>query len=125
MAISSLKIIKLQSLFYTNTDDKEKGNGIAESYYWGNMKICGNTGWAKDIRFPEYVQNEGQMFEVDIAAEKCSDMRYNIITETDDIWDVTIYIYAWYGDGTKKRTGGATLLFGGKHRMESIPFITC
>jgi len=123
MAIPSLKIIKLQSFFYTNTDDKEKGNGIAESYYWGNIKICGNSGWAKDVRFPEYVQNEGQMFEVDIAAEKCPDMRYNIITETADVWDVTIYTFAWFSDGTKKRVAGASLLFGGKHRVENIYFL--
>lgn len=124
MAIQELKIIKLQSFFYTNSDDKEKGNGIAESYYWGNTKICGNKGWAKDIRFPEYVQNEGQKFEVDIAAEKGCDMRYNIITETDDVWDVTIYTFAWYSDGTKKRVGGASFLFGGKNRMENIYFVT-
>lgn len=123
MAIQELKIIKLQSLFYTNTDDKEKGNGIAESYYWGNTKICGNTGWAKDIRFPENVQNSGQMFEVDITAEKGRDMRYNMITETDDVWDVTIYTFAWYSDGTKKRVGGASFLFGGKNRMENIYFV--
>lgn len=123
MAIPGLRIIKLQSLFYTNTDDKEKGNGLAESYYWGNMKICGNTGWARDIRFPEYVQNEGQMFEVDIAAEKCPHMRYNIITETADIWDVTIYTFAWFSNGTKKKVCGASLLFGGKHRVENIYFI--
>lgn len=123
MAIPRLKIIKLQSFFYTNTDDKEKGNGIAESYYWGNMKICGNTGWARDIRFPEYVQNEGQMFEVDVDAEKCPDMIYNIRTETADVWDVTIYTFAWFSDGTKKKVGAASFLFGGKHRVENIYFI--
>lgn len=123
MANPRLKIIKLQSLFYTNSDDKEKGNGIAESYYWGNVKLCGNTGWAKDIRFPEFVQNKGQMFEVDIAAEKCSDMRYHLMTETSDVWDVTIHTYAWFSDGTKKRVAGASLLFGGNHRVENIYFV--
>jgi len=122
MAKPGLRIIKLQSFFYTNTDDKEKGNGISESYYWGNMKICGNSGWARDIRFPEYVQNEGQMFEVDVAAEKGPYMRYNIITETDDVWDVTIYTFAWFSDGTKKQVGGANFMFGGKHRVENIYF---
>lgn len=120
-----LRIIKLQSSFYTNTSDKEKRNGLAESYYWGNVKICGNKGWARDVRFPEYVQHEGQLFEVEIAAEKCSDMKYSLITETDDAWDVTIYTYAWYSDGTKKRVASASLVFGRNQRVGNIPFINC
>ena len=125
MAIKGLKIIKLQSFFYTNTDDKEKGNGISESYYWRNLKICGNTSWARNVRFPEYVQNEGQMFEVKIKSEKCGDMKYMMITETDDIWDVTVYTFAWYSDGVKRKVGAANLLFGGKDRMKRIYFMTC
>lgn len=29
----ALKIIKLQAFFYTNNDDKDMGDGIAEAYY--------------------------------------------------------------------------------------------
>ena len=123
--MSGLRIIKLQAFFYTDSDDKEKGNGIAETYYWGNTKICSNTGWARDIRFPEYRQGEGQMFEVDVAAEKCTDMKYQIITETNDRWIVTVHVYAWYNDGLKKRVAAASLEFGGKQRMNAFFFMNC
>ena len=120
-----LRIVKVQSFFYTNRDDKDKGDGIAESYYVGNTKICGNKGWARDVRFPEFRQNEGQVFEIDIPAERCSQMRYNMIMETDDGWDVTVHTYAWYSDGSKKRVGAASLIFGGDHRVENVYFLNC
>jgi len=123
--MSSLRIIKLQAFFYTNIDDKDKGDGIAENYYWGNTGICGNTGWARDLKFPEFRQNVGQMFDVDVPAERCSNMKYKMIMETSDGWDVTVHIYAWYSDGSKKRVGSATLEFGGKIREHTIPFLTC
>jgi len=124
--MAGLRIIKLQAFFYTDSDDKDKGDGIAETFYWRNTRICGNKGWARDIRFLEFRQNLGQMFDVDIAAEKCSDMKYQMIMETEDKWDVTVHVYAWYSDGTKKRVvSTATIEFGGKKREETIPFITC
>jgi hypothetical protein len=123
--MSGLKIIKLQAYFYTDSDDKDAGDGIAETYYWGNTKICGNTGWARDIRYLEFQQNLGQMFEVDIAAEKCSDMKYQMVMETDDRWDVTVHVYAWFSDGTKKRVVSiGPIEFGGKNREETLYF-TC
>ena len=124
--MAGLRIIKLQAFFYTDSDDKDKGDGIAETYYWRNAKICGNTGWARDIRFLEFRQNLGQMFNVDIAAEKCSDMKYQMVMETEDKWDVTVHVYAWYSDGMKKRVvSTSTIEFGGKKREETIHFITC
>ena len=118
-----LRITKLQAFFYTDSDDKDKGDGIAESYYWGNTKICGNTGWARDIRFLEFQQNLGQMFEVNIAAEKYSSMKYQMVMETDDRWDVTVHIYAWFSDGSKRRAAAtSTLEFNRKHRAEVIYF---
>ena len=123
--MSDLRIIKLQTFFYTNIDDKDKGDGIAESYYWANKRICGNSGWARDLRFPEYRQNEGQMFDVDIPAEKHSNIRYQMVMETSDGWDVTVHTYAWYSDGSKKRIGAANLKFGGKNRENTIFLPTC
>lgn len=120
----ALRIIKLQTFFYTNVDDKDRGDGIAEAYYWGNTRICGNTGWARDLRFPEFRQNEGQLFDVDIPAEWCPNMKYRMVMETGDGWDVTIHIYAWYSNGTKKRVAAATLFFGGKSREETV-FFNC
>ena len=120
--MSALRIIKLQTFFYTNVDDKDKGDGIAETYYWGNKRICGNTGWARDLRFPEFRQNSGQMFDVDVPAGWCSNMKYRMVMETGDGWDVTIHIYAWFNDGSKKRVAAATLLFGGRHREEIVFF---
>jgi hypothetical protein len=120
-----LRIIKVQSFFYTNSDDKDAGDGIAETYFCGYTKLCGNTGWARDIRFPEFRQHEGQEFEVDVPAERCSDMRYNMVMETSDGWDVTVHTYAWYSDGTKKRVGSATLEFGGRNRVNNVYFLTC
>ena len=120
----SLKIIKLQAFFYTDSDDKDMGDGIAEGYYWGNMKICGNRGWARDERFLEFKQNLGEMFEVDIDAEKRTNMKYQMVMETGDRWDVTVHIYAWFSDGTKKRVAATgTLVFNEKHRREIIYFI--
>ena len=123
--MADLRIIKLQAFFYTNIDDKDKGDGIAETYYWGNTRICGNTGWARDIRFPEFRQNLGQMFDVDIPAEKCSNMRYQMVMETNDGWDVTVHTYAWYSDGSKKRVCDARLVFGGKNRENTVYFLNC
>lgn len=125
IAMPGLKIVRLQSLFYTNIDDKDKGDGIAETYYWGNTKICGNTGWARDVRFPEFVQNEGQAFEVDIPVEKCPQMKYNMKMETGDGWDVTVHTFAWYSDGSKKKVGAASFTFGGSHREENVYFRNC
>jgi hypothetical protein len=124
--MSDLRINKLQAFFYTDSDDKDKGDGIAETYYWGNTRICGNKGWATDLRFLEFRQNVGQMFDIDIAAEKGSSMRYQMVMETSDRWDVTVHIYAWYSDGSKKRVASTnTLEFGGKLRERTIFFITC
>ena len=123
MARIKLRIIKLQAFYYTNVDDKDKGDGIAESYYLGNTRVCGNTGWARDIRFPEFRQHLGELFEVDIPAERCGDIKYRMVMETGDGWDVTVHTYAWYSDGTKKRVGAATIEFGGKNR-ESIVYFT-
>ena len=124
--MADLRIIKLQAFFYTDSDDKDKGDGIAETYYWRNTRICGNTGWARDIRFLEFRQNLGQMFNVDIAAEKCSDIKYQMLMETGDQWDVTVHVYAWYSDGMKKKVvSTGTIEFGGKKREETIHFITC
>lgn len=123
--MSELKIKKLQALFYTDSDDKDKGDGIAETYFWGNARICENTGWARDIRFPTYRQHSGQLFEVDIHAAKCPQMRYQIIMETGDRWLVTVHVYAWYSDGAKRRVAAAGLGFGGKNRVNTIYFATC
>ena len=66
------------------------------------------------------------MFEVDIAAEKCSNMKYQMVMETDDRWDVTVHIYVWFSDGTKKRVAATgTLVFGRKRRDNVIYFSTC
>jgi hypothetical protein len=124
--MAGLRIIKLQAFFYTDSDDKDKGDGIAETYYWRNKRICGNTAWARDIRFLEFRQNLGQMFNVDIAAEKCSGMKYQMVMETGDKWDVTVHVYAWYSNGMKKRVvSTGTIEFGGKKREETIYFNTC
>ena len=123
--MSDLKIIKLQAFFYTNNDDKDMGDGIAEEYYWGNNRICSNTGWARDLRFPEFRQSLGQIFNVDVPAKRCSEMRYRMVMETADGWDVTVHTYAWYSDGSKKRVGAANFEFGGKNRENVVYFRTC
>src|ERR1044071_3910036 len=120
-----IRIIKVQAIFYTQTDDKDEGDGIAETYYLGDKKLCGNTGWGKDLTFHDAEPNYGQKFDIDVPAEKCSQLRYNMIMENRDGWFVNVHVYAWYSNGRSHKVGEATFRFGGNHREDNVFFLTC
>jgi hypothetical protein len=127
-----IKVLRIQARFHTNGDDKDRGDGISESYRLDGTKVVGeNRSWGNGIVFHNDAHDTGQEFDVSNQGLTLADINrltYNFDMDNDDGWKVTITIVVTASDGNKyvvgeqfwnianghPRSGKMTLAYKGK-----------
>lgn len=119
------KIVQVVAEFHTTDDDKDRNDGISESYLLGTQVIGSNQSWGKDLVFRDNSFNLGQTFDVrssNIAFSRCKDLSYKYLMDNDDGWHVIFRIYVTLDDGTRHLAANeARNIANGSPRDGTIP----
>lgn len=102
-------IATIKTVFVTNDDDKDKNDGISESYMRGQEVLGRNTSWGKDLNFRDHSTNLGQEFDISsykIAAKNVGSIVYNWNMDNDDGWNVQMNVYIKLANGHEYQVGG-------------------
>ena len=97
-------ITHLEAEFHTTDDNKDKNDGISETYLHHQQVIGQNQSWGKDLNFRENQKDLGQKFDVsnfNIPFSSCKNLTYKYLMDNDDGWHVRFRIYATLDDGTR------------------------
>lgn len=101
-------LTQLVAEFHTQDDDKDRGDGISESYYVGSQQLDKNQSWGKDLIFRDNSFNLGQTFDVassNVPFSRCNELSYKWIMDNDDGWKVVFKIYATFSNGQRHLVG--------------------
>lgn len=97
-----LRIVSLQAEFHTTNDDKDRNDGISETYLNGTTIVGQNQSWGKGLIFRRNNKDLGEPFSVNVPLSDCRNMSYRYLMDNDDGWNVRFRIYATLSDGTRK-----------------------
>lgn len=116
-------ITRVRAEFHTNDDDKDRDDGINETYLLNKNQVLGqNQDWGKGIIYRDHSVNHGQAFDVNVPASDCSKISYNFRKNTNDDWNVTFKLYAHFDDGTIRKVGEGNYKLGGNSKEGTIDF---
>lgn len=90
--------------FWTDGDDKDREDGISETFLTGTQVVGSNASWGKDLIFRNDSFNLGQTFDVSsykIPASKCNTMSYRYLMDNGDGWKVTFRVYITLSNGAR------------------------
>jgi hypothetical protein len=97
-------ITRLVAEFHTTDDDKDRDDGISETYLFNGQIVGQNQSWGKDLVFRDNSVNLGQTFDVSAHGIAFSDIgrcQYRYLMDNDDGWHVIFRIKATLSDGTE------------------------
>jgi hypothetical protein len=99
------RIVGLQARLGTRDDDKDKGDGINETYYDSATIVGSNQNWGKALTFRnDDPNNLGQRFAVNVPYSDCGSMKYHILMGNDDGWHARISVTADVTNGAQSKT---------------------
>jgi hypothetical protein len=113
----------IYAVFWTNDDDKGAGDGITETYTLGGQTIAQSKSWGQAFKLKEHTAVIGKQTDVSankIAAQKIGDLGYKLQMDTDDEWNVVVWIYAKLANGHVYLVGQQYLQTSAKAKTAEI-----
>ncbi|MBB6253033.1 hypothetical protein [Nitrospirillum iridis] len=96
--------------FQTNDNDKDKDDGISETYKRGREVLGSNQSWGRDLCYRDHNTDWGQRFDIsgfNILARDVSSIVYEWSMDNDDEWNVGMTVLIKLQNGHEYEVGGA------------------
>ena len=102
------KITTLQTRFHTLDDDKDRNDGVSETYMIDGNRVlgrngyCQNRSWGKDLVFRNDSWGTGQEFDIsgeNLDLGQVGRVKYQFDMDNDDGWNVEMHVRAKCDDG--------------------------
>jgi hypothetical protein len=102
------KVRTIQVEFHTQSDDKDKDNGVSETLLFGTQIIGSNRSWGKGLTFRNNSQDLGQEFDVsahNISAADLEKVTYKVEMDAEQGWHVRFVAIVKLDDGSRHEAG--------------------
>jgi hypothetical protein len=100
---------RIYTVFATNDDDKDRGDGISEQYLRGSEVLGQNASWGKGLVYHDHSTDYGQNFDIaakKVKAKEIGQLVYQWRMDNDDGWNVQMTVYVQLANGSVYVVGG-------------------